>query len=79
MNLNLLERLRRVDSLSAAGFLVKPATTPERQAMLQKLPPNRFIQRASGESVHYVYADRLSKNASLNQLVVGSIPTLPTI
>jgi hypothetical protein len=48
---------RHEDSLSAAGFLVKPANTPERQAMLKKLPPNKFIQRNSGDSVHYVYAD----------------------
>ena len=45
------------DKLSAAGFIVKPANTPERQAMLKKLPPNKFIQRTSGDSVHYVYAD----------------------
>ena len=48
---------RHEDNLSAAGFLVKPANTPERQAMLKKLPPNKFFQRANGDSVHYVYAD----------------------
>ena len=45
------------DKLSAAGFVVKPANTPERQAMLKKLTPNKFVQRTSGDSVHYVYAD----------------------
>ena len=45
------------NKLSAAGFIVKPANTPEREAMLKKLPPNKFIQRTSGDSVHYVYAD----------------------
>jgi hypothetical protein len=45
------------DKLSAAGFTVKPANTPERQAMLHKLPPNKFVQRTNGNDVHYVYAD----------------------
>jgi hypothetical protein len=45
------------DNLSAAGFVVKIANTPERQAMLNRLPPNRFVQRVSGDVVHYVYAD----------------------
>jgi hypothetical protein len=45
------------DQLSAAGFIVKPANTPERQAMLKQLPPNKFLQRTKGDSVHYVYAD----------------------
>jgi hypothetical protein len=47
------------DNLAAAGFLVRPANTPERQAMLAKLPPNRFVQRVRGDSIHYVYADPL--------------------
>jgi hypothetical protein len=45
------------DRLAAAGFIVKPANTPERQAMLKKLPPNKFVMRTSGDNVHYVYAD----------------------
>jgi hypothetical protein len=44
-------------NLSAAGFVVKIANTPERQEMLNRLPPNRFVQRVSGDVVHYVYAD----------------------
>jgi hypothetical protein len=47
------------DNLAAAGFIVRPANTPERQAMLAKLPPNRFVQRVKGDSIHYVYADPL--------------------
>ena len=47
----------REDLLSAAGFIIKPANTPERQAMLKRLPPNQFVQRVSGNDVHYVYAD----------------------
>src|SRR6202046_4848341 len=47
------------DRLSAAGFIIKPASTPERQAMLARLPSNKFVMRQNGDSVHYVYADPL--------------------
>jgi hypothetical protein len=47
------------DLLSAAGFIVRPANTPERQAMLHRLPPHKFVQRVNGDVVHYVYADPL--------------------
>jgi hypothetical protein len=47
------------DNLAAAGFLVRPANTPERQAMLNKLPPHRFVKRVRDDTVHYVYADPL--------------------
>jgi hypothetical protein len=47
------------DLLSAAGFIVRPANTPERQAMLNRLPPHQFVQRVNGDVVHYVYADPL--------------------
>lgn len=48
---------KREDDLAAAGFIVKPANTPERQQMLSRLPPDKFVQRVHGDSVHYVYAD----------------------
>lgn len=47
------------DNLAAAGFLLLPANTPERQAMLNKLPPHRFVKRVRDDTVHYVYADPL--------------------
>ena len=47
------------DNLAAAGFIVRPANTPERQAMLNRVPPHRFILRAHGNTVNYVYADPL--------------------
>lgn len=50
---------RHEDNLAAAGFIVRPANTPERQAMLRRLPPNRFITRTRGDTVDYVYADPL--------------------
>ena len=45
--------------LSAAGFAVLPANTPERAASLRNLPPNKVVQRIRGGSVRYVYADPL--------------------
>ncbi len=59
---------QKEDNLAAAGFLVRPANTPERQAMLSKLPANHFVQRVRGNDVHYVYADPLVCNC----LYVGS-------
>jgi hypothetical protein len=50
---------QREDLLSAAGFIVRPANTPERQAMLNRLPPHKFVHRVNGDVVHYVYADPL--------------------
>jgi len=47
------------DRLSAAGFIIKPANTPERQAMLARLPGDKFVMRQNGDSIHYVYADPL--------------------
>ncbi len=47
------------DSLAAAGFVLRPANTPERQAMLNRLPPHKFVRRVKGDNVTYVYADPL--------------------
>jgi hypothetical protein len=49
----------REDNLAAAGFILHLADTPEKQAMLKRLPPHRFVQRWKGDVVHYVYADPL--------------------
>jgi hypothetical protein len=48
---------KQEDDLAAAGFVMKPANTPERQQMIARLPPNKFVQRNHGDDVHYVYAD----------------------
>jgi len=45
--------------LAAAGFLVRPANTPERQQTLASLPPNRLVQRFHDDKVAYLYADPL--------------------
>lgn len=49
--------LQQDNALEAAGFTLKIADTAERQAMMNRLPANTFVQRVSGNSVHYVYAD----------------------
>jgi hypothetical protein len=49
--------LQQENALAAAGFAVRIADTAERQAMLNRLPPNRFVQRVSGNDIHYIYAD----------------------
>lgn len=50
---------QKEDNLAAAGFLARPANTPERQAMLQRLPANTFFREVKGDEIHYVYADPL--------------------
>jgi hypothetical protein len=45
------------DMLAAAGFVMKPADTPDKAANLQSLPPHRLVlQRRDGQP-YYVYAD----------------------
>lgn len=48
--------------LAAAGFDVHPADTPEREAELKSLPPDKFVTRAKGDHVEYLYADPLVCN-----------------
>jgi len=50
------------DNLSAAGFVVRPANTPARVAMLKRLPANKFLMRSRGNTVSYVYADPINCN-----------------
>jgi hypothetical protein len=45
------------NDLSTAGFTVRLANTAERQAMLNRLPPNQFVVRTNGGITHYIYAD----------------------
>ena len=45
------------NDLAAAGFLVRPADTAERQTLLARLPEHKFVQRVKDDKVHYVYAD----------------------
>ncbi|AHJ62902.1 hypothetical protein [Granulibacter bethesdensis] len=43
--------------LSAAGFVIKPVNTPERQTSLTTLPPNRIVMQPSGDKMTFLYAD----------------------
>lgn len=49
----------RENLLSAAGFTVLPANTPERVTSLRTLPANKVLQQIRNGSVSYVYADPL--------------------
>jgi len=49
----------REAQLAAAGFVMRPADTPQRQTMLSRLPAHRFIVRQNGATTRYVYADPL--------------------
>jgi len=59
---------QKENDLLAAGFVDQPANTAERQDMLARLPPNKFVRNVKGDTVHYVYADPKTCNC----LYVGS-------
>lgn len=48
---------KRELALAAAGFQQLPADTPERQALLKRLPSHEFVRDAHGTPIIYVYAD----------------------
>lgn len=48
--------------LSAAGFDIRPANTPDWQDSLRRFPPNKLVQRASGNTMRYIYDDPLVCN-----------------
>ncbi|HXS06773.1 MAG TPA: hypothetical protein VN723_08295 [Rhizomicrobium sp.] len=54
--------------LDDAGFRALPVDTPERQAMLTRLPSRQFVRRMNGSFFTYTYADPLVCNC----LYVGS-------
>ena len=45
------------DRLAAAGFRIILANTPERQASLKTLPPNKFAKQVRGDRIVYVWPD----------------------
>ena len=49
---------------TAAGFVVKYATTPEKRAILQSLPPDKLVKRTKHGRVYYVYADAARCNCA---------------
>ena len=50
---------QKEDLLSAAGFQVRVADSPQRIAALKSLPPNKFITRVKNGQLVYQYADPL--------------------
>jgi hypothetical protein len=49
---------------TAAGFVVKYATTPEKRALLNSLPPDKLVKRTKNGTVYYVYADAAGCNCA---------------
>ncbi len=49
---------------TAAGFVVKYATTPEKRAILRSLPPDKLVKRTRDGKVYYVYADAARCNCA---------------
>ena len=43
--------------LAAAGFQMRPADTPERQADIRSIPSYRIVSRTQDERIVYLYAD----------------------
>ena len=49
---------------TAAGFVVKYATTPEKLAILRSLPPDKLVRRMKNGTLYYVYADAARCNCA---------------
>jgi hypothetical protein len=47
-----------------AGFVVKYATTPEKRAILGRLPPDKLVTRKKDGRLYYVYADAARCNCA---------------
>lgn len=55
--LNEMQSAQTEQTLSASGFKIVPANTPERQASLAKLKPYQVHRKIKGSSVYYLYPD----------------------
>lgn len=53
---------QKEDLLAAAGFQARPADTPKREAMLTRLPANKFVMRDANGKTVYLYADPIACN-----------------
>jgi hypothetical protein len=49
---------------TAAGFIVKYGTTPEKREILRSLPPDKLVKRMKGGQLYYVYADAAGCNCA---------------
>ena len=43
--------------LEAAGFIMRPANTPQKMERLRSLPPHKFVVRKKAGRPYYIYAD----------------------
>ncbi len=66
--------IQQESSLSAAGFVVHIANTADRQAMLQRLPPNRFVLR--GTEWRYPLCLRRSRLRLLICRITAGVPSI---
>src|SRR5690242_21776393 len=64
----------KAQALVAAGFKMVPANTPERQAALSQLPPQKVVRRLRGDKVVFLYADP----ANCNCLYAGNLTAYTT-
>ena len=48
--------------LTAAGFRIKPADTPQRMARLDAMPPLKMVARPKDDKMLYTYADPYACN-----------------
>ena len=47
-----------------AGFIVKYATSPEKETILRRLPPDKLVTRKKDGKLYYVYADAARCNCA---------------
>jgi hypothetical protein len=59
------------NALTAAGFRMVLADTPQLQASLRQLPPQKFVRKLRGDKVAFIYADP----ANCNCAYVGNVTT----
>ena len=52
----------RENLLASAGFVARPADTPERQKMLHSILADRFVRRSAGDRSMLLFADPLVCN-----------------
>src|SRR5262249_52489685 len=50
----------QIEVMTASGFKPMPATTPQQQAALKQLPPNKFSRQTRDGHVVYIYPDPTS-------------------
>lgn len=55
--LNEMQSAQTEQTLSASGFKVVPANTPERAASLAQLKPYQIHRKIKGSTVYYLYPD----------------------